>query len=248
MRDLGERAARRRPSSASRRRITSLSCACSSASGPGCTVTPSATSARRCSCGTCSWSKVTAAQPRANARNAARSVGAPWPDVRGDLRRRVAAARGEHPQRLPERDRGLMRHAGQLPGADHADDGQPRPGSSCVHGAGSLPARPPRARSGTINGVSVVETVLGTIPQPYRDVAIRHRELVKFAIVGGTTWVIDTAVFLTLKTTRAGDRSRSPRRSSRCSSRRSCPTCSTASGPSAPAAAASATTRPCCSS
>jgi putative flippase GtrA len=49
--------------------------------------------------------------------------------------------------------------------------------------------------------VSVVETVLGTIPQPYRDVAIRHRELVKFAIVGGTTWFIDTAVFLTLKST-----------------------------------------------
>jgi putative flippase GtrA len=47
--------------------------------------------------------------------------------------------------------------------------------------------------------VSVVETVLGAIPQPYRDVAIRHRELVKFAVVGGTTWVIDTAIFLGLK-------------------------------------------------
>lgn len=45
----------------------------------------------------------------------------------------------------------------------------------------------------------MVETVLGAIPQPYRDVAIRHRELVKFAIVGGTTWVIDTFVFLSLK-------------------------------------------------
>src|SRR5690349_23359908 len=50
-----------------------------------------------------------------------------------------------------------------------------------------------------MDGVSVVETVLGAIPQPNRSVAIRHRELVKFAIVGGTTWVIDTAVFLTLK-------------------------------------------------
>ena len=47
----------------------------------------------------------------------------------------------------------------------------------------------------------MVETVLRTIPQPYRDVAIRHRELVKFAFVGGTTWVIDTAVFLGLKAT-----------------------------------------------
>lgn len=49
--------------------------------------------------------------------------------------------------------------------------------------------------------MTVVETVLGWIPQPYRDVAIRHRELVKFALVGGTTWVIDTSVFLALKGT-----------------------------------------------
>ncbi len=47
----------------------------------------------------------------------------------------------------------------------------------------------------------MIETVLGAIPQPYRGVAIRHRELVKFAVVGGTTWVIDTAVFLGLKAT-----------------------------------------------
>ncbi|MBA3907075.1 MAG: GtrA family protein [Pseudonocardiales bacterium] len=49
--------------------------------------------------------------------------------------------------------------------------------------------------------MSFVETVLGAIPQPYREVAIRHRELVKFAVVGGTTWVIDTAIFLGLKAT-----------------------------------------------
>lgn len=47
----------------------------------------------------------------------------------------------------------------------------------------------------------MVETALARIPQPYRDVAIRHRELVKFLFVGGTTWIIDTAVFLVLKTT-----------------------------------------------
>lgn len=47
----------------------------------------------------------------------------------------------------------------------------------------------------------MVETVLAHIPQPYRDVALKHRELVKFAFVGGTTWIIDTAVFLVLKTT-----------------------------------------------
>jgi putative flippase GtrA len=48
--------------------------------------------------------------------------------------------------------------------------------------------------------VAVVERVLSSIPQPYRAIAIKHRELVKFALVGGTTWVIDTAVFLGLKT------------------------------------------------
>jgi putative flippase GtrA len=47
--------------------------------------------------------------------------------------------------------------------------------------------------------VSVVEAVLARIPQPYRGVAIKHRELVKFALVGGTTFVVDTAVFLVLK-------------------------------------------------
>lgn len=47
----------------------------------------------------------------------------------------------------------------------------------------------------------MVETVLGAIPQPYRDVAYKHRELVKFAVVGGTTWLIDTAIFLGLKAT-----------------------------------------------
>lgn len=47
----------------------------------------------------------------------------------------------------------------------------------------------------------MVESVLGAIPQPYRDVAYKHRELVKFAVVGGTTWLIDTAIFLGLKAT-----------------------------------------------
>ena len=47
----------------------------------------------------------------------------------------------------------------------------------------------------------MVDSALAAIPQPYRDVAIKHRELVKFALVGGCTWVIDTAVFLLLKST-----------------------------------------------
>lgn len=47
----------------------------------------------------------------------------------------------------------------------------------------------------------MVEATLARIPQPYRDIAVRHRELIKFLMVGGTTWVIDTAVFLLLKAT-----------------------------------------------
>lgn len=49
--------------------------------------------------------------------------------------------------------------------------------------------------------MSLVEATLARIPQPYRDIAFRHRELLKFAMVGGSTWVIDTAVFLILKGT-----------------------------------------------
>jgi putative flippase GtrA len=49
--------------------------------------------------------------------------------------------------------------------------------------------------------VSVVETVLARVPEPYRSVAIRHRELVKFGLVGGIAFVVDTAVFIGLKTT-----------------------------------------------
>lgn len=49
--------------------------------------------------------------------------------------------------------------------------------------------------------MSVVEVVLARIPQPYRGVAIKHRELVKFALVGGTTFVVDTAIFVVLKST-----------------------------------------------
>lgn len=59
----------------------------------------------------------------------------------------------------------------------------------------------PSGGSGTIDQVAVVERVLAWIPEPYRRIAIKHRELVKFALVGGTTWIIDTVVFLVLKTT-----------------------------------------------
>jgi putative flippase GtrA len=47
----------------------------------------------------------------------------------------------------------------------------------------------------------VVDAVLIRIPQPYRDLAIRHRELVKFALVGGTTYLVDIMLFTLLKMT-----------------------------------------------
>jgi putative flippase GtrA len=49
--------------------------------------------------------------------------------------------------------------------------------------------------------VSVVDSVLIRVPQPYRDIAIRHRELLKFGVVGASTLVIDTAIFYALKLT-----------------------------------------------
>ena len=39
------------------------------------------------------------------------------------------------------------------------------------------------------------------IPQPYRDIAVRHRELVKFAVVGGITYIVDITLFTALKMT-----------------------------------------------
>lgn len=43
--------------------------------------------------------------------------------------------------------------------------------------------------------------MLQRLPQPYRDVAVRHRELVKFALVGATTYVVDISLFTLLKST-----------------------------------------------
>lgn len=49
--------------------------------------------------------------------------------------------------------------------------------------------------------MSVVEAVLARVPRPLRDRAVRHRELVKFAIVGASTFFIDSAIFYALKLT-----------------------------------------------
>lgn len=49
--------------------------------------------------------------------------------------------------------------------------------------------------------MTVVETLLAHVPEPLRSVLIRHRELLKFAVVGGTTFVVDNAVWYLLKLT-----------------------------------------------
>jgi putative flippase GtrA len=49
--------------------------------------------------------------------------------------------------------------------------------------------------------VSIVESVLAQVPEPLRSVLIRHRELLKFAIVGGTTFFIDNGLWFLLKLT-----------------------------------------------
>ncbi|MBA8826914.1 putative flippase GtrA [Saccharopolyspora lacisalsi] len=47
----------------------------------------------------------------------------------------------------------------------------------------------------------VVDSVLTHLPRSYRKVAIKHRELLKFGLVGATTFLIDTTVFYLLKWT-----------------------------------------------
>jgi len=61
---------------------------------------------------------------------------------------------------------------------------------------------------GTVNGqyvhcdiVSFADATIARLPRPIRPYAERHHELIKFAIVGGTTFVIDSAMFYTLKLT-----------------------------------------------
>lgn len=49
--------------------------------------------------------------------------------------------------------------------------------------------------------MTAVESVLARVPEPLRSVLVRHRELLKFGIVGGTTFVIDNAIWYLLKLT-----------------------------------------------
>ncbi|WP_431970969.1 GtrA family protein [Nocardia sp. bgisy134] len=54
--------------------------------------------------------------------------------------------------------------------------------------------------------MTVVQSVLDHIPEPYRSKAIEHRELLKFATVGAITWFIDTGVVYATKLTVLGEK------------------------------------------
>lgn len=49
--------------------------------------------------------------------------------------------------------------------------------------------------------MTVVDSVLSRVPEPLRGLLLKHRELLKFAIVGGTTFVIDNGIWYFLKLT-----------------------------------------------
>ena len=49
--------------------------------------------------------------------------------------------------------------------------------------------------------MSFTDATIARLPRPVRPYFERHHELIKFAIVGATTFVIDSAVFYTLKLT-----------------------------------------------
>jgi putative flippase GtrA len=49
--------------------------------------------------------------------------------------------------------------------------------------------------------VSFTDATIARLPRPIRPFAERHHELIKFAIVGATTFLIDSLIFFTLKLT-----------------------------------------------
>lgn len=49
--------------------------------------------------------------------------------------------------------------------------------------------------------MTAVDSVLSRVPEPLRSVLIRHREVLKFAIVGGTTFIVDNGIWYLLKLT-----------------------------------------------
>ena len=57
------------------------------------------------------------------------------------------------------------------------------------------------ARVGILDVVSFVDSTLERVPEPLRSLLIKHRELLKFAFVGGFCFIITLAVNYTLKLT-----------------------------------------------
>ncbi|MFI5780862.1 GtrA family protein [Nocardia sp. NPDC051570] len=49
--------------------------------------------------------------------------------------------------------------------------------------------------------MSLVQWGLDRLPGSYRDVLLRHQELLKFAAVGAATWFVDTGIVYALKLT-----------------------------------------------
>jgi putative flippase GtrA len=49
--------------------------------------------------------------------------------------------------------------------------------------------------------VSFADATIARLPRVFQPYAQQHHELIKFAIVGGTTFIIDSAIFYTLKMT-----------------------------------------------
>lgn len=47
--------------------------------------------------------------------------------------------------------------------------------------------------------MAIADAILTRLPRPFRKVAIKHRELIKFTVVGATTFVADNAVWYLLK-------------------------------------------------
>ena len=71
---------------------------------------------------------------------------------------------------------------------------------------GYLPAVAPSRRTDNrqyvhCDIVSFVDATVARLPVPVRPYVERHHELIKFVIVGATTFVIDSAIFYTLKLT-----------------------------------------------
>ncbi len=65
--------------------------------------------------------------------------------------------------------------------------------AACSHGLANV--RTVR-RSGVLR---IAKAVLARLPEPLHTLALKHRELLKFAVVGGTAFLVDNTVFYGLK-------------------------------------------------